>query len=81
VWHIASPITQDGSEHQKEEDWNPQYVCNTKKTFNLTISTPTEYRILSQTKLRHDIHQPNGIAVLLSLWSYIFSLRFLELQK
>ena len=81
VWHVTSPSSRDVTKHQENGKWDPQCVYNTKKTFNLTISKPTEYQISSRSGSRFNSHQPNGIAILTSLWSYIFCLRFLEMQK
>ncbi|KAH8653942.1 hypothetical protein BGZ60DRAFT_386758 [Tricladium varicosporioides] len=84
VWHVACPElpkSQDVPKYNDEEDWNPEYVNGNKKVFPLSISKPTEYRISPRPDFRLNDGRPNGIAILTSLWSYIFSVRFLELQK
>ncbi|CAM6004408.1 unnamed protein product [Sphagnum balticum] len=84
VWYVPSPElpkSQRGAEQKDGGDWNPEYVHGVKKTFPLSISKPTEYGISNRSDFRFDPTQPNGIAILVSLWSYIISMRFLEMQK
>ncbi|KAF4627263.1 hypothetical protein G7Y89_g10892 [Cudoniella acicularis] len=83
IWHVACPEllkSQVDSEYN-EEDWDPEFVHGNKKIFPLSILKPTECRISSRSDFRLNNGRPNGIAILTSLWSYIFSVRLLELQK
>jgi len=86
IWHVACPefVESQGASEYNNRDWDPEYIHGNKKTFPLSISKPTEFRISSRSDFRLDSRRPNGpngIAILISLWSYIFSVRFLELQK
>ncbi|KAL5313700.1 hypothetical protein ACEPPN_018121 [Leptodophora sp. 'Broadleaf-Isolate-01'] len=77
VWCVPKPELPRSSD---AECWNPDHVHGVKKTFLLSVSKPTEFRISNQSSFRPNDTQPNGIAILVPLWSYIFTVRFLEMQ-
>ncbi|CZT01519.1 uncharacterized protein RCO7_02107 [Rhynchosporium graminicola] len=78
VWHVPNPELLPSSD---AEEWDPDHVHGVKKTFLLSVSTPTEFRISVQPSFRLNDTQSNGIAILVPLWSYIFTVRFLEMQN
>jgi hypothetical protein len=72
IWYVPSPElpkSHKGAEQKDDGDWNPEYVHGVKKTFPLSISKPTEYRISNRSDFRFNNTRPNGIAILVSLWS------------
>jgi hypothetical protein len=94
LWHTPCPELSDTSNYAVWNDlsgssndamWNPEHVHGPKKTFTLFVPEPTEFRLSSQTVFSVHTHHPektsNGIAILTICWSYILSVRFLEMQK
>lgn len=84
IWDVPSPEFSKSwelLEHTDEGDWNPEFVHGIKKTFPLSISKPIECRISTRSDFRLDDEEPNGVAILMALWSYIFCVRFLEMQR
>ncbi|ESZ90332.1 hypothetical protein SBOR_9288 [Sclerotinia borealis F-4128] len=77
LWDIPNP------EFSKSDkgDWNPDFVHGIKKSFPLSIPKPIECRISTRSDFRLDGERSNGIAILMALWSYIFCVRFLEMQR
>ncbi|PVH69800.1 hypothetical protein DL98DRAFT_163041 [Cadophora sp. DSE1049] len=64
-----------------DEPWRPDLVFGAQKTFNLWIEKPLVCGILLESSLGRDrLPGPNGLAILTLCWSYIFSVRLLEMQ-
>lgn len=76
IWKVASPGLPND-----EGDWDPEYVRGAQKDIPLSVSKPTQLRISSGSAFHFDNERPDLIAILIPLWSYIFSIRFLELQR
>ena len=79
LWNVPHPeLPMDTL--SDNDDWNPEHVYNNfDKEFSLAIKKPTECRICSRPC--HSDEQPNSMAILTLCWAYIFTIRFLEMQK
>ncbi|KAF2962891.1 hypothetical protein GQX73_g10683 [Xylaria multiplex] len=89
LWHVPDP------EHQEKDaqnnGWNLQYVRGLQKYFRLCFSQPIECRLAVESDFSHFGHvphpdgrpfaAPDGLSLLTLCWSYIISVRFLELQR
>ncbi|KAG4436453.1 hypothetical protein IFR05_008067 [Cadophora sp. M221] len=78
VWCIPKPELPRSPD---AECWNPDHLHGDKKTFLLSVSKPTEFRISNWSSFQPNDTQQNGIAILVPLWSYIFNVGFLEMQR
>jgi hypothetical protein len=86
-WHISA-IPTDHNGGELEKDFNLQYVNGTRKEILLSYSKPVECRVSPQVTISngnsstafHNGPYPPGLLLLTLCWSYIFSVRFWELQ-
>ncbi|PSS10592.1 hypothetical protein M430DRAFT_176518 [Amorphotheca resinae ATCC 22711] len=91
LWHVPCPelpTSCRGQKHDDNEIWNPEHVYGVEKTFYLWTDKPTKCGISSRPDFRHGTsgeqpsgNSPNGLAILILCWSYILSVRLLEMQK
>lgn len=87
LWHVPCPELSDTLAYTDDAVWSPEHVNGPKKVFPLFVSKPTECHLSSQTSFSCFTtsacpeQSSNGIAILTICWSYIFSARFLEMQK
>ncbi|KAL2020761.1 hypothetical protein VTK56DRAFT_7959 [Thermocarpiscus australiensis] len=79
LWRVPDP--EHGHDAQTE-GVELQYLYGTRKHFQLSLPKPIECRFSSRPP--HPEHRPSAaersLALLTLCWSYIFSVRFLELQ-
>lgn len=88
LWNIPCPElanadvgSSDGLGSANDEPWNPEHVFGAQKTFCLWIKKPIICGISSASTFGKDqLPGPNGLAILTLCWSYIFSVRLLEMQ-
>jgi hypothetical protein len=83
LWHVPhpelpKPCQQEIGKAQDEEVWIPEHVYNCPKEFSLAIERPVECRIRSR---QCNSDKPNSMAILTLCWAYLFTARFLEMQK
>ena len=84
LWHVPHPelpqsCQQEAKMAQDDDPWNPEHVYNFPKGFFLAIQKPLECGICSRRC--HDNEEPDNIAILTICWAYMFTVRFLEMQK
>ncbi|KAF4635377.1 hypothetical protein G7Y89_g2724 [Cudoniella acicularis] len=87
LWNIPCPelanasVRSSARQDETDEPWDPENVFGAQKTFHLRIGTPIICEICSEPAFAVDrTPYPNGLAILTLCWSYIFSVRLLELQ-
>jgi hypothetical protein len=91
LWHVPCPELPKSCrspKHDDDEIWNPEHIYGVEKTFYLWTDKPTKCGISSRPDFRHcasgeqpSRNSPNGLAILILCWSYILSVRLLEMQK
>jgi hypothetical protein len=91
LWNVPSPelyADRESSLHDGDEVWNPDHVYGVGKSFVLFTENPTRCGISSRPDFYHctsrelpSEHAPNGLAILTLMWSYILSVRLLEMQR
>lgn len=84
LWHVPHPelhqsCQQDVKMAQEDDPWNPELIYNFPKEFFLATQKPLECGICSRRC--HGDEEPDGIAILTICWAYMFTVRFLEMQK
>ncbi|RSL82053.1 hypothetical protein CEP52_017052, partial [Fusarium oligoseptatum] len=85
-WHVQG-ISTDRDDEQNE-DFDLQHIHGARKHFCLSYPTPVECRVSPQVAIGNDSAStapedgpyPPGLLLLTLCWSYIFSVRFWELQ-
>ncbi|KAF4636207.1 hypothetical protein G7Y89_g1863 [Cudoniella acicularis] len=88
LWNIPCPElanadvgSSDGVASTDDEPWRPEHVFGAQKTFSLWIKKPVVCGISPESAFDKDrLPGPNGLAILTLCWSYIFSVRLLEMQ-
>ncbi len=71
----------DGLGSTDDEPWDLEHVFGGQMTFCLWIKKPIICGISSESTFGKDqLPGPNGLAILTLCWSYIFSVRLLEMQ-
>ncbi|RDL42071.1 uncharacterized protein BP5553_02050 [Venustampulla echinocandica] len=88
LWSVPSPelpIPRCSTLENDDEPWDPERVAGVRKTFHLRIPKHTICTISAQSDFGYTFSDcqsssPNGLAILTLCWSYIFSVRPLELQ-
>ncbi|KAF5021097.1 hypothetical protein F66182_6886 [Fusarium sp. NRRL 66182] len=86
-WHVPG-ISTDRDNDDQNEDFDLQYLHGARKHFHLSYPTPVECRVSPQVAIGNnkastapgDRPYPPGLLLLTLCWSYIFSVRFWELQ-
>jgi len=63
----------------QDEDWIPEHVYNSPKEFSLALEKPVECRVRSR-QCNSD-EEPNSTAILTLCYAYLFTVRFLEMQR
>lgn len=88
LWHVPC-AERDGDGHKHHEDLDLEHLHGTQKYFCLSFSSPIECRASFQSGPCYDKSSgssrfasatPRGLLLLTLCWSYIFSVRFWELQ-
>lgn len=91
LWYVPSPefdATHRSAEHNEDETWNPELVHGAEKSFFLSTEQQTRCGISSQPDFcrvaggeQPSEPGPNGLAILVFMWSNIISTKFLEMQQ
>lgn len=91
LWQVPSPEFHPSDriwKHDKDEMWNPELIQGVEKSFPLSTERPTRCKMSTLSQFDHITSTeqspesaPNGIAILILMWSYILSARLLEMQK
>ena len=86
LWHIPDPEYEIG----QDQDFDLRYMLGIQKHYAVSYPKPIECRLFSQSNAPnpgHDTHSDgshsdllSGLPLLTLCWSYIISVRFLELQ-
>ncbi|KAH9217378.1 hypothetical protein DL95DRAFT_105625 [Leptodontidium sp. 2 PMI_412] len=87
LWNVPCPelagvdVGRSDSFASNDEPWHPEVVSGAQKTFNLWIKKPLVCAIPPESSIGQSrLSGPNGLAILTLCWSYIFSVRLLEMQ-
>ncbi|EEU47589.1 uncharacterized protein NECHADRAFT_78166 [Fusarium vanettenii 77-13-4] len=86
-WHVLG-ISIDRDDEKQNEDFDFQHIHGARKHFCLSYPTPVECRVSPQVAIGNDSASrapgdgpyPPGLLLLTLCWSYVFSVRFWELQ-
>ncbi|KAE9373832.1 hypothetical protein N431DRAFT_337065 [Stipitochalara longipes BDJ] len=81
LWHVPRPeLAMDQvTDEVQDEDWIPEHVYNSQKEFSLAIEKPVECRVRSRQC--NSGEEPNSTAILTLCYAYLFTARFLEMQR
>ncbi|KAL2176555.1 uncharacterized protein P884DRAFT_260573 [Thermothelomyces heterothallicus CBS 202.75] len=79
LWHVPDP---DHTDDTEKLEWDLQYAHGVRKFFHLSYPTPIECRVYSQPAIPGHalLTAQRGLSFLTMCWSYILSVRILELQ-
>ncbi|RDL41153.1 uncharacterized protein BP5553_01132 [Venustampulla echinocandica] len=89
LWNIPSPELRASRSSESNNDayWNPALVHGARKTFYLFVEKPTICGMATGNDSFRSFcnddqpTRPNGLVILTLCWSYIFSIKLLEMQR